>query len=156
LGETSVSMAGFVSGGAMPTDKAWLSLVDVRDLAAVHASLLHHDVPRVMCGGTRLSMGELAEVLRSVTGRRFVVPPVPPSVLRAVGHIVDRVTKHLPFQSSLTAEGMALVTKWTGTTDNVEEVGLQYRPVRDTLRDSIVAWHDAGLLSTRAAGDAVA
>ena len=54
LGETSVSMAGFVAAGIMPTNAhAALSFIDVRDLAAANVALMEagRGPRRVMCGG---------------------------------------------------------------------------------------------------------
>ena len=157
LGETSISMARFVAGGALPTSGASLSLVDVRDLAQVHVLLLEADAPpaRVMCGGTLLTMNDLGVLLRELTGRRFPGLPLPPRFWRVLGRAMDGVTSLVPVRSAITEEAMTLVTTWPGTDDNAEtELGMKYRPIRDSFAASLAAWVDAGLLTARQAGAA--
>lgn len=154
LGETSSAMARFVAAGVLPTPGASLSLIDVRDLAQVHAGLLEAEAPhRAMCGGTHLTMAELGTQLRAITGRRFPVLPIPARLLRGAGRLADRLASLLPLDLAVDTESMALITTWPGTDDNAPEVlGRAYLPVRDTLADALRAWLDAGLLTSRQAG----
>jgi nucleoside-diphosphate-sugar epimerase len=154
LGEASTQISRVIAAGIFPTGSGSLSVVDVRDIAEVHRRLLEPgDAPRrVMCGGTLLTMDVLAEKLRALTGRRFPVPPTPPALLRAIGRAVDRVMTFVPLDLPITEEAMTLLTTWPGTEDNVGELGLQYRPVDDTLADAVRAWLDAGLVTKRQAG----
>ena len=91
LGETSASMAGFVAALIVPTRSASQSFIDVRDPAASNVALMEagRGPRRVMCGGTVVTMEELAVRLRKITGRRFGIAPVPPSTLRATGRALD-------------------------------------------------------------------
>ncbi len=154
LGETSERMADFVAAGMMPTRRAALSVIDVRDLALIDVALLEagRGPRRVMCGGHLLGLGELAGVLREVTGRRFPVAPIPPVVLRGAGRVVDVAQRVLPFDAPLNEEAMTLVTRWTGTADTLDELGVELRPITETMSDSLDAWVDAGLISRRQRG----
>ncbi|NLA34377.1 MAG: SDR family NAD(P)-dependent oxidoreductase, partial [Actinobacteria bacterium] len=155
LGETATQMAGFVAGGVMPTDRAALSIIDVRDLAALNAALIEpgRGPRRVMCGGHLVTMELLAETLRDLTGRRFPVPRTPPGVLRGAGRLVDAVRAVVPFDSAMTYEAMALVTNWEGTDDaSMRAAGVRIRPLRDTFVESLSAWADAGLVTERHLG----
>jgi dihydroflavonol-4-reductase len=154
LGETSTAMARFVAAGVVPTRGGALSIVDVRDVAEIHRRLIGADAPpgRVMCGGIGLTMSELADQLRAITGRRFPVLPVPPAALRAAGRLADRLMSRLPLQLPLSEESMALITTWPGTDDDVDALGVHYRPVEETLATALRAWVDAGLLTRRQAG----
>jgi deazaflavin-dependent oxidoreductase (nitroreductase family) len=155
FGETAEQMARFVAAGIMPTRRASLSIIDVRDLAALNVALVESGVgaERVMCGGHLLDMEALAEILRGLTGRRFPVPPVPPAALRAAGLAVDAVGRAVPLHSPVGRESMTLVTRWAGTDDSMlERLGVRLRDPRDTMAVSLAAWLDAGMVSSRQAG----
>ncbi len=154
LGESSEGIARFIAAGSLPTPEGAISLVDVRDVAEIHRRLLEpgNRPARVMCGGACLNMHELGDHLRALTGRRFPVMPTPPGLLRGLGRVVDRLASVMPLDIPLTEEAMTLVTTWPGTDDNVAELGVEYRPTRETLADALRAWLDAGLITRRQAG----
>lgn len=155
FGETSDQVAKFVAGGVMPTHDAALSMIDVRDLAALTALLVEpgRGPRRLMTGGHSVDMDELARLLRELTGRRFPVPPVPPSALRVAGMAVDRVARIVPIDSPVGEESMTLVTCWEGTDDRTAiEAGRTLRPLEESLRESLDAWHVAGKISDRQVG----
>ena len=159
FGETSDQVAKFVAGGIMPTRAASLSMIDVRDLAALHVALIEpgRGPRRIMTGGHLVDMDGLAQLLRDLTGRRFPVPPVPPSALRAVGVVVDRVGRVVPFDSPVGEESMTLVTCWEGTDDrSAVDAGRVLRPLEVSLRESLEAWHASGMITDRQAGRLVA
>lgn len=159
LGETSRGVANFVAGGVLPTRRAAISLVDVRDVAEVHRRLLSPGTvraPRVMCGGTRLSMEDLQHHLRALTGRLFPIAPFPPASLRLAGRLADRAATTLPYEPALTEEAMTLITTWPGTDDTTaHELGVTFRPVHATLASALDAWRAARLISRRERGRAV-
>lgn len=155
LGETAEQMAGFLAAGVMPTRHAAISLVDVRDLAAVHAALLEPGLGprRIMCGGHLLTMEQLAELFRELTGRRFPIPPVPPAALRGVGRAADLLRSVVPVGGPISEEAMSLVTGWQGTDDSsMQALGVTLRDPRETLEVSLRAWRDAGLVTDRQLG----
>lgn len=154
LGETSASMAAFVAGGVMPTRRAALSLIDVRDLALVHTRLFvpgEHPA-RIMGGGHCLTLPELAGHLRRLTGRRYPSPPVPPGLLRLAGRLLDGLARVLPIDPTMTEEAMTLVTRWPGTDDDLAALGVTPRPVEETLAVALQAWLAAGLIRPRHIG----
>ena len=157
LGETAEQMSSFLAGGIMPTRHAAISLIDVRDLAALHAALLEpgRGPRRVMCGGHLLTMEQLAELFRELTGRRFPIPPVPPGALRGAGRAADLLRRAVPLGGPMSEEAMALVTGWQGTDDRSAHVlGVTLRDPRETMEVSLAAWHAAGLITTRQLGRA--
>lgn len=157
LGETSESMAGFVAAGIMPTRRAALSFIDVRDLAAAHVALMQPGLGprRIMCGGSLVTMDDLAELLGDLTGRRFRIAPVPPAVLRGAGRAVDLLGRHVALDTPMSEEGMVLVTGWQGTDDStLHDLGIRPRPPRDTMGDALRAWRDADLVADRHLGAA--
>lgn len=159
FGETATEMARFVAGGVMPTRDASLSLIDVRDLAMVLVAAIEPGLGprRIMCGGHLLDMERLAEILRELTGRRFPIAPVPSAALRAVGRGLDWIRRVVPFETSMTGEAMALVTRWEGTVDSdLVALGVHLRDPERSFADSLPAWREAGLLSDRQLGDPTA
>lgn len=155
LGETAEQMSSFLAGGVMPTRHAAISVIDVRDLAALHVALLEpgRGPRRVMCGGHLLTMEQLAELFRELTGRRFPIPPVPPGALRAAGRAADRLRRVVPVGGPMSEEAMALVTGWQGTDDaTLAELGLELRDPRQTMEVSLRAWREAGLITDRQLG----
>ncbi|MHB1138009.1 MAG: nitroreductase family deazaflavin-dependent oxidoreductase [Microthrixaceae bacterium] len=155
FGETSDQVAKFVAGGMMPTRAASLSMIDVRDLAALTVALLEpgRGPRRIMTGGHLVDMDGLAHLLRELTGRRFPVPPVPPAALRTMGVAVDRIARVVPFDSPVGEESMTLVTCWEGTDDrSAVDAGRSLRPLDVSLRESMEAWHTAGMITDRHAG----
>lgn len=159
FGETAEGMAKFVAGGVMPTRRGSISWIDVRDLAAVNAALIDVEAPpaRVMCGGHVVTMAHLADMLRTLTGRRFPIPPMPPAALRGAGRLVDAIRRFVPFDSAMTAEGMGILTHWAGTDDaELDGLGVSLRPPIESLADSLPAWLDAGMLTARQVGPTIA
>lgn len=155
LGETSRGMATFVAGGLLPTRRAALSVIDVRDVAEVHRRLFDEGPrpARVMCGGALLTMADLQTHVGALTGRRFPISPLPPGALRGIGRAMDRLAARLPLEPALTEEAMTLITTWPGTEDNAPaDLGLTYRPVLETLAAALDAWLAAGLITERQRG----
>ncbi|WCO66807.1 NAD-dependent epimerase/dehydratase family protein [Iamia majanohamensis] len=149
LGATSTALATFVRTGVVPTREAALSIVDVRDLAALHVRLLAPGAgtPRVVVGGHLVTMAALARALSDLTGRRFTVLPTPPAVLVGAGRALDAGRRLVPVPGPLTEEGMALITRWEGTDDSTATaLGLTPRPLLETLEVSLRAWAAAGLV----------
>lgn len=159
FGETGDGVSGFVAGGVMPTHDAAMSVIDVRDLAAIVTALVEpgHGPRRLMCGGHLLDMAALAEIFRQTTGRRFPMPYVPPALLRGLGRVADKVGAVVKVDTGLTEEGMTVVTRWEGTVDSdLSEFGIELRDPLTSFAEAIAGWHEAGLLTDKQAGDAAA
>ncbi len=108
---------------------------------------------RYLCGGHFLTMTQLGELYRDLTGRRFPVVPVPGGLLRTTGRVVDAVMRVVPVDSVLTAEAMGVLTQWVPTDDRgLTELGIDLRPVEVTLADAIRGLHAAGRLTDRQVG----
>ena len=158
FGETGEGTARFIASGVIPTRRATVSITDVRDLASLLVALLEpgKGPRRVMCGGHLLDMNRLAGIYRELTGRRFPIAPVPPGALRGMGRVLDTVRRVVPFGAAMNEEGMTVVTHWEGTVDSdLAALGIELRDPEESFADSLVAWHAAGLLTDRQAGDAL-
>ena len=153
-GEMSDSFVSHLKSGVMPLRDATTSIIDVRDVAAIHAAALQpgRGPRRYMLGGHYLTMVNLAALLAQVTGRRFPVIPIPPSVFTTLGSAVDALMRVVPFDSIFTSESMTMLTKWVPTQDNWQELGVELRAPVDTIAETIRGLIAAGRVSAKQAG----
>ncbi|MEO8814634.1 MAG: NAD-dependent epimerase/dehydratase family protein [Mycobacterium sp.] len=118
----------------------WL-VVDVRDLAALHAALLEpgRGPRRYTAGGQRLSVPQLASLLAAVAGTPMFAVPIPDVALRLAGQLLDRVKRVLPVAIPLTAAGMQYYTQMPASDDSPaeRELGIEFRDPRVTLADTV-------------------
>jgi dihydroflavonol-4-reductase len=155
FGEWADGIVTHLRLGLSPVRGAAVSIIDVRDLGSIHAALLEpgRGPRRFLCGGHFLTMTQLGECYRELTGRRFPVVPVPGGALRATGRVVDLALRVLPVDSVITGEAMAVLTQWVPTDDRgLDELGVRLRPVEETLADAICGLHAAGRLTDRQVG----
>ncbi|MCV7198750.1 SDR family NAD(P)-dependent oxidoreductase [Mycobacterium angelicum] len=121
---------------------AWL-VIDVRDVAALHAALLEpgRGPRRYMVGGHRVPVAELATMLRQVAETPMVSLPVPDTWLRVAGSVLDLAGPYLWFDNPFTAAGMQYYTQMPESDDSPseQELGITYRDPRTTLADTVAA-----------------
>jgi len=159
FGEAAPSIVLEFRFGALPVrDAAW-SVLDVRDLGAIHAAALQpgRGPRRYMCGGHFMTIDQLAGVYRHLTGRRFPVIPVPAPAVRGLGRLMDVVTRVVPLESVFTEEGMSYLTHWVRTDDRAigEDLGIELRDPAETFAGAIRSLYRAGKLSRREIGKLV-
>ena len=140
-----------------PRTSGGLPLVDVRDVAAIVVAACEpgRGPRRYMAGGNFLPWMVEADLCEEITGCRVRRLPAPPAVLRAIGRGVDFVKWLVPaFDYPLTREAAEFVTQIVpcDSTATVSELGVEFRPARDTLRDTIRWLYDSGELPARYAG----
>ncbi len=142
--EAAVKMRGVPGRGA-----AW-TVVDVRDLAALHAALLQpgHGPRRYMAGGQRIPVGELASLLGSAVDRDISVYPVPDTVLRGVGRLFDVIGDRLPFETPINSAAMQYYTQMPPSDDSPSErdLGIAYRDPAVTVNDTVHGLQQVGRL----------
>jgi len=133
-----------------------LNVVDVRDLARVHAALALGRTPpgRYVVGGPFLAWREVADLLDALTGRRVRRLPLPGALLRAAGRAGDVAKRFVSFDFPLNHEAMTFATRWPGTdsTKTLEAVGLRFRDPAESLGDALRWLVRAGHLSPELAG----
>ncbi|MUM17160.1 SDR family NAD(P)-dependent oxidoreductase [Mycobacterium sp. CBMA271] len=121
---------------------AWL-VVDVRDLAALHAALVEpgHGPRSYTAGGHRLEVDDLVDVLTEAAGSTVLAVPVPDSALRAAGTVMDQLGRYVPLSTPITEAGMQYYTQMPASDDSPSEreLGVTYRDPRETLADTITA-----------------
>jgi dihydroflavonol-4-reductase len=143
---------GAVPGGA--------PVVDVRDVAAVHAAAMApRRGPRTYhATGEFVPYGRILAALRAATGRRLPAPAIPARVLLAAGRAADAAQRVAPFRLPLHGEG-----PWTlmngapaEAAATKEELGATFRPPPEAIGDTVRWLYEAGKISARQAGRAAA
>lgn len=151
LGEPTIGLAALLALGLMPAGQATMTFIDARDLGALHAALMVADQGprRFMCGGHCLSAAQVAQQLQRLTGRAIRVLNLPTPLLLGAGRVSDALARVLPRRDNqLTHEAMTYLTQMVPTRDEAvrRELGIRYRAVTETLRESLLAAREAGLL----------
>ena len=124
----------------------WL-IVDVRDLAALHAALLEpgRGPRRYTAGGHRVPPSELATMLGKAGDTTMVPVPIPDTALRVAGAVLDKAGRFLPFDTPFTSAGMQYYTQIPASDDSPSEreLGITYRDPYETVADTIEALRSA-------------
>src|SRR5437660_8481754 len=140
--------------GLMPIwPSGGLPIGDVRDTAALHASLLSTSGGGRHFGpGHYLSTRDYVRALREVTGRALPTIFLPARAMLPVGRLADLAQRVWPWR--IPAEYGAVYTCACAT--RVDETastnGIAARPAAETLRDTVHWLHANGYLSDRQAG----
>jgi nucleoside-diphosphate-sugar epimerase len=135
--------------GGLPTG-------DVRDTAALHASLLGPAEPvanRHFGPGHYLTTRQYVRTVREVTGRALPTIYLPAHAMLPIGLLVSMAQRVCPWH--LPAEYGAIYTcACAARMDERTTNGITARPVTDTFTDTVRWLHRAGHLSNRATGTA--
>ncbi len=153
----SASLAISVLRGRLPvTNDGWLPVSDVRDVAAIHtAAMVSGRGPRrYLAVGHDVRFREMIGSIGEVTGRRLGSLPVPAVAGLAVGKAADWVRRVTGADLPISHEPVWLVTNGVPTDSSKArtELGIEFRPLTETLADTIAWLHEAGLVSSRQAG----
>ncbi|MGO4203240.1 NAD-dependent epimerase/dehydratase family protein [Rhodococcus sp. TAF43] len=140
-GVTATGWAPMVAAGAAPRLRGGMQMIDVRDVAAVHAAAMRpgRGPRRYMCGGELIGFNELVDILERASGHRIRRIPMAPSMFRGAGRVADLIGTVLPVSAGFSYEAAWLLTAATPTDDSrtLSELGLTWRPVRDALTASV-------------------
>ena len=152
LGPTFQGLIGWLR--TPPKTASGTSIVDVRDVALAIKHALDAPPGRWMLGGTFLTYGELRAVIGRVTGVHRPALPTPAAVLRLAGRAGDLVKRVVPFDYPLTYESMAMATQACPYDSDAtcQALDLHWRPVDETLTDTIRGLAAADQLNPRLAG----
>jgi nucleoside-diphosphate-sugar epimerase len=140
-----------------PRCRGGTSCVDVRDLARILTAVLEprRGPRRYMAAGHFVTWEEEARLCEELTGRRSLRIPMTPGLLHAVGHAVDFIKRvYPPFDYPLTHEASLFVTDFVpcDSGKTLDELGIGFRPLRETHADSIRWMARAGHLPAKVAG----
>lgn len=140
---TGISASGLVPivrARVAPSFPGGMAMIDVRDVAELHAALMRPGLGprRFVCGGELLGFDEIIDVLASATDRHIRRVRVPPSVIRAAGRASDLIGKVRPLAAGLSYEAAWLLTAATPTDDSaaLAVLGRGWRSAREALADS--------------------
>src|SRR6201996_1351645 len=148
FGEAGEGVKAALQMHAIPgRSAAWL-VVDVRDLAALHAALLEpgRGPRRYTAGGHRVPASGLANMLGQIAGTPMVAVPIPDTALRVAGAVLDRAGRFLPFDTPFTSAGMQYYTQMPASDDSPSEreLGITFRDPAETVADTFAAIRSAG------------
>jgi len=131
-------------------------IVDVRDLAELHAKLLElPEAPhRYIAAGPMLDWPKTYALLEEITGVRVRQPSIPGALLRAFGSIGDVVKNVYDFSYPLTRDAMEYATQWPGCSGErtTRELRLEFRSARETYSDTLRWMFAAGHLGAEHVG----
>jgi nucleoside-diphosphate-sugar epimerase len=149
----SAAIHGFCSfvRDAVLLTSSGLQVVDVRDLAALHVKLLElaPGTHRYAAAAEMLTWAEVHALLEELTGIRVRCFRVSGRLLRAAGSVGDAVKRVHDFNFPLTRDAMEFTTRWPGADAErtTRELGVGFRDVADTFRDTLVWLYRAGHLT---------
>ncbi|MGV0687093.1 NAD-dependent epimerase/dehydratase family protein [Mycolicibacterium thermoresistibile] len=139
-GVTERGWAPMVRWRVAPRMRGGMQMVDVRDVAEVHARLMQpgRGPHRYICGGVMLTFDEMISALESGLGRRIRRIPVTPAVFRAFGRLSDAVGQVVPVGDGLSYEAAMLLTAATPTDDSAtrRDLDISWRSPVEVIRES--------------------
>lgn len=129
-GVTERGWAPIVRLGVAPRLRGGMQMVDVRDIARVHAAILTpgRGPRRYICGGTLVAFDDMISALEFGAGRRFTRIPVNPRIFRGLSRVGDALSNVVAMGDGLSYEAALLLTAATPTDDSA------------TLRDLGISW----------------
>lgn len=154
LAESNSALTRFIKS-IVPITSSGMQFVDARDLARAKRLLLEkpnaEDMTdeRYMIGGHFVPWREFADLLESAHGSKLTRLPVPGPVFRFLGLSFDLARKLVPIEYPISREAMAFVTQFpvADSSKIINEVGLDFRPPRQTFKDTLDYFKQNGTLN---------
>jgi nucleoside-diphosphate-sugar epimerase len=139
----------------VPITRTGFQFVDVRDVAAIHTALMSkapsgdQTAYRFILGGHYLPWRDLAAALQRVLGRKPPTLALPAPVFRGLAALADAAQRVHPFHTQLTGEAVSFMTRWVeaDSTRVIAHTGCSFRPVQETLADTLAWMVQAGHLA---------
>jgi dihydroflavonol-4-reductase len=136
-----------------------LPLVDVREVAALHAAVLRpgRGARRYLLGGPAVALVDLVGVLGELSGRRLPQTIAPDRLLRPASRLVDRTQRLVSLRLPVSAEAVAATLSIgadvvVDDTATRQELAVRRRDLRQTLADTVRWLAGQGHLTARQAG----
>jgi len=134
-----------------------LSWVDVRDIAQMIVACMEpgRGPRRFLAGGHFVPWMQEADICEELTGNRVRRIPAPPPLVHAMGRLVDFIKWLRPsFDYPLTSEAARFVVSGMAgdSSPATRELGIEFRPSEETLRDQIRSMYESGQLEAHYAG----
>jgi UDP-glucose 4-epimerase len=157
LGEGTTAWRNLLRGRLRVFPPGGMHIIDVRDLAAAHVAMLRpgQGPRRYVVSGHPRTTDELVADLRRLTGRGIPVASLPVGVAHAGGRLADLVQRVLPVRLPFSYEAALILTEHNPCDDSRvrAELGLTWRPLDETITDTVRWMVDEGLLRRAQAGD---
>ena len=158
MGEGSMLARDILRGVTPARLPGGAPVVDVRDVAAVHAAVMEPGRgPRAyLATGDFAAFARIGAALRAATGRRLPAPPIPASALLAVARAADVVQRVVPFRLPLHHEPpWTLINGLPGDdSGTTQELGVTFRAPEESIADTVRWLYESGKIGRRAAGRA--
>jgi nucleoside-diphosphate-sugar epimerase len=136
-GVTERGWAPLAQLGVAPRLRGAMQMVDVRDVADVHAAILTpgRGPRRYVCGGTLVAFNDMIAALERGSGRRFTRIPLSQSMFRGLGRIGDALSGLVTLGDGLSYEAALLLTSATPTDDSatLADFGITWRSPTDAI-----------------------
>lgn len=140
-GVTEQGWAPIVRWAVAPKLRGGMQMVDVRDVADVHARIMRagRGPHRYVCGGQLLTFDEMIDALEEGLGRRVRRVPLSPGLLRGIGRLADAAGRYVALGDGLSYEAALLLTAATPTDDSktVGELGITWRSPKAAIVESL-------------------
>lgn len=155
LGDSAEILRSVLSGPVSVHAAGIFPVVDVRDLGVAHARILAVDRPdrRYLLAGRTLTLAAFLDMAREITGRRLPAVRAPEPLLRVAGRLADAAQRR-GMDPGFSSMNLYVVKHAVPVDGHPEQAALvvRWRPVEETLEDTIAWSYEAGHLSERHAG----
>lgn len=136
-GVTERGWAPLVRWRVAPLMRGAMQMIDVRDVADVHAAILTpgRGPRRYVCGGTLVEFNDMVTALERGSGRRIIRIPLSQSSFRGLGRIGDALSGVVTLGDGLSYEAALLLTAATPTDDSatIADFGIAWRSPIDAI-----------------------
>ncbi|OBJ63118.1 NAD-dependent epimerase/dehydratase family protein [Mycobacterium asiaticum] len=144
-GVTERGWAPIVRLGIAPKLRGGMQMIDVRDVADVHAALMHpgRGPRRYVCGGELVAFDDMITALERGAGRRFIRIPLDHRVFRALSRVGDALSGIVPLGDGLSYEAALLLIAATPTDDSrtLADFGMNWRSPVEAIISSFPRHH---------------
>jgi nucleoside-diphosphate-sugar epimerase len=157
LGDQITTIFAMVRGGYFLSVEGGIPIVDVRDVAqAIRRTMEPGRGPRrYMLAGHYRSHDELRELISRIRGKPLLKAPIPAGLLRWVGRLCDVLRDRFGFDpGAISGEAMLLATSAVrgDSSRTLAELGLELRPLEETIEAQMRWMYEHGHLSARHVG----
>ncbi|BBY45588.1 NAD-dependent epimerase/dehydratase family protein [Mycolicibacterium celeriflavum] len=130
-GVTERGWAPLVRAGVAPRLRGGMQMIDVRDVADVHAALMTpgRGPRRYVCGGTLVAFDDMIAALERGANRRFRRIPLSPSLFRIISRASEALSGVVDLGDGLSYEAALLLIAATPTDDSatIGDLGVTWR-----------------------------
>jgi dihydroflavonol-4-reductase len=155
LGDSARIIVNFMKGRLRMVARGLrLPVVDARDVARVIVATFDRRQGTYMATGHTVPFTTIADTIATLTGRTVRTLTVPPGFVGASAPLMDSIQRfspwRLPMSGEMLREAVAQIDLEIDDQATRAELGVQPRPLEETLRDTIVSLVERGHLGKEA------